>query len=260
MFKVDTIMRDWKEAGSFAAQLNLFGFWDDHCFLTKTGDLGAVLRVAGIDYESLDHAGRDYAVKRLEAALRSLDDRTRLYQILFKHNRPRINHAEYDDPLIRAAVDQRAAFLQTKSERLYSIEIFWVVMIDGSYKKAGLLHALTQLHKRSGPSLRDLSALFSSSRTRNLLYEQIERDRLRLQQKLNSFTHTMEFVAHNFGIALLPRSASRLSHTGVLFKPITDKLLWIETALFVRHERTDERLRWFLPDLLSQVNNGLSER
>jgi DNA-binding transcriptional LysR family regulator len=75
-----------------------------------------------------------------------------------------------------------------------------------------------------------------------------------------SFTHTMEFVAHNFGVALLPRSASHLSHTGVLFKPITDKLLWIETALFVRHDHTDERLRWFLPDLLSQVTKGLLER
>ena len=186
MLKVDTIMRDWKEAGSFAAQLNLFGFWDDHCFLTKTGDLGAVLRIGGIDYESLDYAGRDHAVKRLEAALRSLDDRTRLYQILFKHNRPKISHDDYDNPLVRAAVDQRAAFLQTKSERLYSIEIFWVVMIDGSYKKAGLLHALTQLPKGPGSSLRGLRALFSSSRTRHLLREQIERDRLRLEQKTNS--------------------------------------------------------------------------
>ncbi|HSY73517.1 MAG TPA: hypothetical protein VK798_14780, partial [Alloacidobacterium sp.] len=69
MLKVDTITKDWKEAGSFAAQLNLFGFWDEHCFLTKTGDLGAVLMIGGIDYESLDYAGRDYAVKRLEAAL-----------------------------------------------------------------------------------------------------------------------------------------------------------------------------------------------
>ncbi len=53
---------------------------------------------------------RDYAVKRLEAAFRSLDDKTRLYQILFKHNQPEIAHAEYDDPLVRAAVEQRAAF------------------------------------------------------------------------------------------------------------------------------------------------------
>jgi type IV secretory pathway VirB4 component len=133
MFRISNITKDWNEAGSFAAQLNLYGFWDECCFLTKSADVGAVLKVRGIDYESLDHEGRDYAVKRLEAALRSLDDRTRLYQILFRHNQPEIAHAEYNDPLVRAAVEQRAAFLKAKSDRLYSIEIFWVVMIDGSY-------------------------------------------------------------------------------------------------------------------------------
>ena len=90
MLRVDHITKDWKEAGSFAAQVNLYGFWDEHCFLTKSGDLGSALQIGGIDYESLDRAGRDYAVKRLEAAFRSLDDKYRLYQILFKRNRPAI--------------------------------------------------------------------------------------------------------------------------------------------------------------------------
>jgi type IV secretion system protein TrbE len=188
MFRISNITKDWNEAGSFAAQLNLYGFWDEHCFLTKSGDLGAVLKVGGIDYESLDHDGRDYAVKRLEAALRSIDDRTRLYQILFKHNRPEIAHADYDDPLVRAAAEQRAAFLKAKSDRLYSIEIFWVVMIDGSYRKTGLLHALARLPKQPRSSLRDLHALFSGNKERTLLNEQIERDRLRLQQKVNSLS------------------------------------------------------------------------
>ena len=87
---LSTITKEWKEVGSLPAQLNLYGFWDEHAFLTKSGDLGAALRIGGIDYESLDHSGRDYAVKRLEAALRSLDDRIRAasYQILFKRNRP----------------------------------------------------------------------------------------------------------------------------------------------------------------------------
>ena len=111
--------------------MNLYGFWDEHSFLTKSGDLGAALRIGGIDYESLDHAGRDHAVKRVEAAFRSLDDKCRLYQILFKRNHPAIPHAEYEDPLVRAAVEQRADFLQSKSDRLYSIELYWVVMIDG---------------------------------------------------------------------------------------------------------------------------------
>src|ERR1700721_167799 len=92
MFKVENITKDWKESGSLQAHINLYGLWDEHSFLTKSGDLGSVLRIGGIDYESLDHAGRDYAVKRLEAAFRALDDKTRQYQILFKHNRPAIPH------------------------------------------------------------------------------------------------------------------------------------------------------------------------
>ena len=188
MVRIDDITKDWKEAGSFPAQINLYGFWDEHCFITKSGDLGSVLRIGGIDYESLDHAGRDYAVKRLEAALRSLDDRCRLYQILFKRNRPVIPHAEYANPLVRAAVEQRGAFLASKADRLYSIEIFWVVMIDGSYQKTGLLHALAAMPKQPRSSLRDLGALFSGNKERALLYEQIERDRLRLQQKVQSLS------------------------------------------------------------------------
>jgi type IV secretion/conjugal transfer VirB4 family ATPase len=188
VFKTSNITRDWDEAGSFAAQINLFGFWDEHSFLTKSGDLGAVLKIGGIDYESLDHSGRDYAVKRAEAAFRSLDDKTRLYQILFKRNRPPVPHSEYSNPLVRAAVEQRMAFLQSKADRLYSIEIYWVVMIDGSYAKTGLLHALAQLSKQPGSSLHELRALFSGKKERTLLYEQVERDRMRLQQKVQSLS------------------------------------------------------------------------
>ena len=174
MFRIDAITKDWKEAGACMAQVNLYGFWDEHCFLTKSGDLGCALKIDGIDAESLDHAGRDYVVKRLEAALRSLDEKTRLYQVLFRHNRPEIPHAEYTNPLVRAAVEQRADFLAAKADRLYSVEIFWIVMVDGSYTKTGLLHALSQLPQHPRSSLRDLRALFSSNRERTLLYAQIE--------------------------------------------------------------------------------------
>lgn len=71
---------------------------------------------------------------------------------------------------------------------MYSIEVYWVVMIDGSYQKTGLLHALAQLPKQPRSSLRELRALFSGNKERTLIYEQIERDRLRLQQKVNSLS------------------------------------------------------------------------
>jgi LysR family transcriptional regulator, benzoate and cis,cis-muconate-responsive activator of ben and cat genes len=61
-------------------------------------------------------------------------------------------------------------------------------------------------------------------------------------------------------VALLPRSASRLSHIGILFKPISDRLLWIETSLFLRQDQRDERLRWFVPELLLQIKNATLDR
>jgi hypothetical protein len=86
MFKLSEIVKDWKESGALQAHVNLYGFWDEETFLTKSGDLGMVLRVKGIDYESPDSASRDHAVKRLEAALRAFDSRVRVYQALFKAN------------------------------------------------------------------------------------------------------------------------------------------------------------------------------
>ena len=38
------------------------------------------------------------------------------------------------------------------------------------------------------------------------------------------------------GLALLPRTASRLSHNGVVFKNVTDRYLQFETAIFARKD------------------------
>jgi DNA-binding transcriptional LysR family regulator len=73
--------------------------------------------------------------------------------------------------------------------------------------------------------------------------------------EVTSFTHTMEIVAHNFGIALLPRSASRLSYTGVLFKPVTDRLFSIETVLFRRLDQRERRVMWLVRELLRQAKS-----
>jgi type IV secretion system protein TrbE len=73
MLRLDKITKTWKHAATLSDQLNLYGFWNETAFLTKSGDLGMVLRFRGVDYESLDHAKQEYTVKRLEAALKSFD-------------------------------------------------------------------------------------------------------------------------------------------------------------------------------------------
>jgi hypothetical protein len=122
-------IKPWKEAAALSDHINLYGFWNETAFLTKSGDLGMVLSIDGVDYESLDHAEQEYAVKRLEAALKSFGPGFHVYQYLFKTNRPEIPFASYDDPVVQTAVDQRRQFFDQRADRLYRIEIFYCVVI-----------------------------------------------------------------------------------------------------------------------------------
>src|ERR1700751_910110 len=107
MLRLHHVNKAWKESGALNSQINLYGFWNEQAFLTKSGDLGIVLRVRGVDYESLDQTAQEDAVKRLEAALKTVGVGFHVYQYLFKTNRPDIPFQQYDDPVIQAAVDQR---------------------------------------------------------------------------------------------------------------------------------------------------------
>src|ERR1051325_8360711 len=181
MFSLNEIVKDWKESGAFEAHINLYGFWDENMFLTKSGDLGVVLRVKGVDYESLDHASRDYAVKRLEAAFRSFDSRIRIYQGLFKTSDPYIRHDNYANPLVQRAVEQRMAYFASKGDEMYSIDLYWIVLIHGSYVQATFWQAMHKLPNDPAGSLRDIRALLSGDKQRTLLRTLIERDHLLLE-------------------------------------------------------------------------------
>ena len=123
MLNIARALKPWKEAASLNAQLNLYGFWDATTFLTKSGDLGIVLRVDGVDYESLDSGEQEYAVKRLEAALKAFGPGFHVYQYLFKHNRPEIPFGRHEDPVVATANQQRRQFFEAKRDHLYSVEI-----------------------------------------------------------------------------------------------------------------------------------------
>ncbi|HYW38402.1 MAG TPA: hypothetical protein VE957_09840, partial [Terriglobales bacterium] len=103
MLRIDNVIKPWKESAALNAHINLYGFWNETAFLTKSGDLGMVLNVPGVDYESLDRSEQEYAVKRLEAALKAFGPGFHVYQYLFKSNRPDIPFATYDDPIVETA-------------------------------------------------------------------------------------------------------------------------------------------------------------
>ena len=57
MLRLDKVIKPWKESAALNDHINLYGFWNETTFLTKSGDLGMVLSVSGVDYESLDRVG-----------------------------------------------------------------------------------------------------------------------------------------------------------------------------------------------------------
>ena len=84
MFRLSRIFKNYNETGSLSAQINLYGFIGPHTFLTKTGEVGLILAVQGVDYECLDDTAIDGLTKRLESALKLFDENCRVYQYLFK--------------------------------------------------------------------------------------------------------------------------------------------------------------------------------
>src|ERR1700677_4031583 len=191
MLRLDKVIKPRREGAALNDHINLFGFWNETAFLTKSGDVGMVLSVPGVDYESLDHAQQEYAVKRLEAALKAFGPGFHVYQYLFKTNRPEIPFASYDDPVVQAAVDQRRQFFEERSDRLYRIEIFYCVVIEGARSKSGMGAALRQLFRDPSGSLNELKTQFTNSKMKTLLRSQIEQDLARLEQKVQAFARQL---------------------------------------------------------------------
>ncbi|HEX5483335.1 MAG TPA: hypothetical protein VFZ08_11990 [Terriglobia bacterium] len=157
--------------------MNLFGFIGDQVFLTKSGDVGVVLEVRGVDYECLESAAIDNLTKRLESAFRIFDEKCRVYQYLFKHNHEQIPYETYGSPVVDAAIENRIAFLQGKAESLYSLQIYFVILFEGFRYKQALVSTLAKLGSEPREAWKELKAYLSRRNQVILIDSEIEKAR-----------------------------------------------------------------------------------
>ena len=127
MLRLARIVKNYQEAGALNGQVNLYGFVSDHVFLTKSGELGVILEMHGVDYECLDGPSIDGLTKRLESAFRLFDENYRIYQYLFKRSNPGIPYQLYGKPIVDAAILNRIGYLASKSDKLYSLSLYYVI-------------------------------------------------------------------------------------------------------------------------------------
>lgn len=129
--RLSTISEDYRAAGALNSLIQVCSFLNEHTFLTKSGDLGVVFRIHGIDYEGRDMAELDAYSRRFERAMRGLSEEFRLYQYLLKHNQPDIPFRRYcDHEVVDRAVQGRIGFLRAKADSLYSLELYFVLLLQ----------------------------------------------------------------------------------------------------------------------------------
>jgi type IV secretory pathway VirB4 component len=187
MFKVKQIAKDYREAAALCSQVNLFGFVDDEIFLTKSGDVGIVLAIEGVDYECLDTNTIDNLTRRLTAAFRVFDEKCHVYQYLFKRNRENIPFKTYQNPIVNAAIRNRMEFLKSKSEYLYSFQICYVVLFAGFRHNASILASLAKIGTNPRQAIRELKGLVFTRKQVVLIDGEVQKSMSALRVKARSF-------------------------------------------------------------------------
>ena len=187
MFKLKGITKEYDEAAALCSQINLFGFVDGEIFLTKSGDVGMILGIEGVDYECLDTNAVEHRTRRLAAAFRVFDEKCRVYQYLFKRNRPRIPSRTYPNPIVNAAIQNRIAYLDSKAASLYSFQIYYVVLYEGFRYSTSLLKSVAKTASRPAAAIREIRACLSSRHQVVLIESELNTATSNLRAKARSF-------------------------------------------------------------------------
>jgi type IV secretion system protein VirB4 len=130
MTNITRIVKDYRDTGSLASVLALWGFVDENTFLTKSGAVGVVYRITGADVECLDHVERQAIARRFEQALRQLDESCRLYEYVIKRPADPITADAHPHEIVHAVLQRRVAHLSADADTLFEFDLYLVVVYE----------------------------------------------------------------------------------------------------------------------------------
>ena len=198
MVKLARILRDYDAAGGVNELIALWGFVDDHVFLTKAGHAGLVYAVRGVDYEGLTHHQRQALVHQVEAGLRMFDEQCRIYQYVLKRAMEPIVSTPCRVPVANEAIQRRTAFLNARRHQLSDIRLYFVILYEAPHvaRRATVLRRLWQ---SPGAAFR---GWLSSGATVQLLESELDQAIGTLYQKAQTF----EVQVSECGLERLPKA------------------------------------------------------
>src|SRR6266853_606598 len=245
MLRLSRIFKNYNDTGSLSEQINLYGFIGPHVFLTKSGEVGVILEVRGVDYECLDGASIDGFTKRLESALKLFDEKYRLYQYLFKRNNETIPYKLYANPIVDTAIKNRIAYLASKADTLFSLSVYYVVLYHGFQTSAKLGSALAEFPKNPKKAVADLRAHFSGQRQVVVLGQHVSNAQAALLQKARSFIlQVSDFLA----VRMLDKQEA--------FRVLKRTLNFLPDKLELAKLKYDTFLDYYLPESPLECHRG----
>ena len=238
MLRLERIFKNFEEAGSLSAELNLYGFIGPEVFLTKSGDVGVVLEVRGVDYECLDQQAIDGFTKRLESALRLFDEQCRVYQYLFKRNHQTIPFELYGNPVVDSAIRNRIAYLESKADTLFALSVNFIVLFERTSASDRLSEALRAALAHPPKGLWKLCARpFSIRETVLALGKDLDRAQAALLQK-----------AHSFVLQISDFLSARILGKDEAFRVLKKTLNFDPAILAAARLKHDTFLDYYLPE------------
>jgi type IV secretion/conjugal transfer VirB4 family ATPase len=157
MVPLSRILKDFREAGTLSGLVALWGFVGDSVFLTKVGALGVAYRLSPRDSECLDHDTRIATTARVAQVIRQLPESYRLYIYMLKRPTKPPSPATHANPVVRAALDERAAYIATSGLGFFTCEHYLVMLYERFARSGAPLcrpwHALSTTARQA-----DLSA------------------------------------------------------------------------------------------------------
>ena len=131
----------------------------------------------------------------MESAFKIFDERCRVYQYLFKRSGETVAPQTDENPIVNAAIRNRADFLSSKAQDLYSLEIYYAVVMEGPQAQRAILATLARASREPRRAWRELRALVSTRRQVVLMDAEITRaQRLLLQRAENFILQVKDFM------------------------------------------------------------------
>jgi len=245
MLSLKRIFKNYEETGSLSELVNLYGFIGPEVFLTKTGEVGVILEVRGVDYECLDGAAIDGLTKRLESALKLFGDDYRVYQYLFKRNNETIPYKLYGNPVVDTAIRNRIAYLGKKADSLFSLSLYYVVLYQGPRISHTLGNALAEFPKNPRKAVARLCAHFFA-----------KKQVLRLGQEIDKATETLLLKAQSFILQVSDFLTVRLLGKQEAFRVLKKTLNFHPDKLELAKLKYDTFLDYYLCESHLECHRG----